>query len=582
MLADCFTTVLFPAVDMIVEMHSGGSGSWIAPCSHMCAVDDPAQRRAMLEAMEAWNSDIHFLYTAGDNYFPTIAQAQGKTIVTTELGGSGLIPRAVHELAWSGLTNVLRHFGVLEGEVVTRTSLGLPPARIYDARGADETVTELGSGLIDQSRAPVSGIAEALVDAGRDGRARTADRAHLGVPDAPDALAGRRPGGADGSPPRASRAPASSRRGRASRSSASRSRARRCWRRGRMSHPVSCTIDLTAPGKQIGHLAFPKITNTAGWASTFVHIASIANGDGPTVLVLAGNHGDEYEGQVAALRLLQELRARAGHGPRDRDPGALPGGVEGEHAQLAVGRQLQPLVPRPTRTARRTSSSPTISRDSSFPLADVVIDMHSGGRSAWFLPCSHMHVVDDPVQRKAMLEGMEAWCSDWHYLYIDVNGHGLLPVEAENQGKLVITTELGGGGRVPAPVHRLAWSGLNNVLRHVGVLEGRGADARLARPAARGHPRRPQSRTRSWSRPRTGCSRGCSSPATRSPPASPSGGSGSSTGPDRPAELLLLARRRVRRRDEGDPGHRAGRLASSSSARRSTARPSCRARGVER
>jgi N-alpha-acetyl-L-2,4-diaminobutyrate deacetylase len=105
-------------------------------------------------------------------------------------------------------------------------------------------------------------------------------------------------------------------------------------------------------------------------------------------------------------------------------------------------------------------------------MADVVIDMHSGGRSAWFLPCSHMHVVDDLAQRKAMLEGMEAWNSDWHFLYIDVNGHGLLPVEAENQGKLVITTELGGGGRVPAPVHRLAWSGLQNVLRHVGVLEG--------------------------------------------------------------------------------------------------------------
>ncbi len=107
-----------------------------------------------------------------------------------------------------------------------------------------------------------------------------------------------------------------------------------------------------------------------------------------------------------------------------------------------------------------------------FPLADVVIDMHSGGRTAWFLPCSHMHVVDDPAQRRAMLEGMRAWNSDWHFLYIDVNGTGLLPVEAENQGKLVITTELGGGGRVPAPVHRLAWSGLTNVLRHVGVLEG--------------------------------------------------------------------------------------------------------------
>ena len=165
-LAHFFTTVLFPLVDMIVELHSGGSGSWIVPCSHMCAVDDPAQRKAMLEGMEAWNSDVHFLYTAGDNYFPTIAQAQGKTIVTTELGGAGLIPRSVHELAWSGLTNVLRHFGVLEGEVVTRASLGLPPARIYDARGADETVTELGSGLMDQVRAPVTGIVDGVAEPG--------------------------------------------------------------------------------------------------------------------------------------------------------------------------------------------------------------------------------------------------------------------------------------------------------------------------------------------------------------------------------------------------------------------------------
>ena len=101
-----------------------------------------------------------------------------------------------------------------------------------------------------------------------------------------------------------------------------------------------------------------------------------------------------------------------------------------------------------------------------------MIDIHSGGRTAWFLPCSHMHVVDDLEQRRAMLAGMQAWNSDHHFLYIDVNGTGLLPVEAENQGKVVITTELGGGGRVPAFVHELAWSGLQNVLRHVGVLAG--------------------------------------------------------------------------------------------------------------
>jgi N-alpha-acetyl-L-2,4-diaminobutyrate deacetylase len=235
--------------------------------------------------------------------------------------------------------------------------------------------------------------------------------------------------------------------------------------------PVSCSIDLTAPGKHVGHLAFPKITNTAGWASTFVHLGVVANGDGPTVLVLAGNHGDEYEGQIAALRLLQQLEPERVSGRVIVIPVLSPAASKANTRNWPSGANFNRSFPgRPDGPPNEQLAhylSTTL-----FPMADVVIDMHSGGRSAWFIPCSHMHVVDDPAQRRAMLEGMEAWLSDWHYLYIDVNGHGLLPVEAESQGKVVITTELGGGGRVPAPVHRLAWSGLQNVLRHVGVLEG--------------------------------------------------------------------------------------------------------------
>ena len=73
-----------------------------------------------------------------------------------------------------------------------------------------------------------------------------------------------------------------------------------------MSTQVSCTIDLAAAGKQVGRLQLPRISNTGGWAYSFVPIATIANGEGPTVVVSAGNHGDEYEGQIALLRLLQE------------------------------------------------------------------------------------------------------------------------------------------------------------------------------------------------------------------------------------------------------------------------------------
>ena len=234
---------------------------------------------------------------------------------------------------------------------------------------------------------------------------------------------------------------------------------------------VSCSIDLHTSGKRIGHLRINKVTNTAGWASTFIHIGCVVNGPGPTVLVLAGNHGDEYEGQVAAMRLLQELQPEQVSGRVIVVPLLSPAASKANTRNWPSGANFNRSFPGRPDGPPHEQLADYLTRVL-FPMADVVIDMHSGGRSAWFLPCSHMHVVDDPVQRKAMLEAMEAWCTDFHYLYIDVNGKGLLPVEAENQGKLVVTTELGGGGRTPAPIHRLAWSGLNNVLRHVGVCKG--------------------------------------------------------------------------------------------------------------
>ena len=108
-----------------------------------------------------------------------------------------------------------------------------------------------------------------------------------------------------------------------------------------------------------------------------------------------------------------------------------------------------------------------------FPISDVVIDIHSGGRSMEFVPCSHMHVVSDREQRARMMAAMLAWNSAFHFLYADIAGTGLLPVEAENQGKLVVTTEMGGGEGISAGVHRLTQSGLRNVLVHVGALKGR-------------------------------------------------------------------------------------------------------------
>ena len=283
---------------------------------------------------------------------------------------------------------------------------------------------------------------------------------------------------------------------------------------------------------------------------------TIANGDGPTVLVLGGNHGDEYEGQVAALRLLQELEpeqvtgrvivvpvlstAASKANTRNWPSGAnfnrsFPGRPDGPpNEQLAdyLTRVLFPHGRRGDRHALRRPHAPGSSRARTCTSSTT-------RRSA--RRCSRACRPGTPTATSSTSTSTApASC----------------PVEAENQGKIVITTELGGGGRVPAPVHRLAWSGLNNVLRHVGVLEGEVADVRVARTARRRDPRRPRpgqlrvspedGHVRSDARARaTRCRRATRRPAVVPRPARP------------PAELLRAPLDGVVA-VSGDPGDRAG------------------------
>jgi N-alpha-acetyl-L-2,4-diaminobutyrate deacetylase len=124
----------------------------------MHLVEDAEQRRRMVDAMLAWNTDWCCVYIdiAGGGLLVGEAERQGKVVVSTELGGGGHVTAAIHRLARSGLANVLRHVGVLEGEVETRESLGLPPQTLLMATDADNYLL-----------APVSGLFETLVDLGQ-------------------------------------------------------------------------------------------------------------------------------------------------------------------------------------------------------------------------------------------------------------------------------------------------------------------------------------------------------------------------------------------------------------------------------
>jgi len=236
---------------------------------------------------------------------------------------------------------------------------------------------------------------------------------------------------------------------------------------------IHATVDFEKSGKHFGQLQVPYSYNLSGWASLMIPIVVLRNGDGPTALVMAGNHGDEYPGQVAVLRLMRELEANSIKGRVILIPTLnVPASKAGTRLSPLDGKNLNRSFPGRadgTVTEMVAHYLTTVL----FPMADIVIDLHTGGRGVDFYPCAHMHLVEDREQRRKMKDGTLAWNSDFAFLYADIAGPGLLPVEAERQGKVVITTEMGGGEPVPASIHRLTQAGLRNVLIHFGLLEGR-------------------------------------------------------------------------------------------------------------
>lgn len=235
---------------------------------------------------------------------------------------------------------------------------------------------------------------------------------------------------------------------------------------------IYTAIDFERPGKQQGYLQVPYSHNLGGWANVMIPMTCIRNGVGPTALILGGNHGDEYQGQIAAMKLARELQPEQVQGRLLIIPSLnFPAARSATRLSPLDGLNLNRAFPGEPEGPVTSQIAHYLSQVL-FPLSDIVIDIHSGGRSMEFLPCAHMHLVDDPQQRRQMMAAMLAWNTDFAFLYADIAGSGLLPVEAENQGKIVVTTELGGGEGVSARVHRIAQSGLRNVLVHLGCLLG--------------------------------------------------------------------------------------------------------------
>ena len=73
---------------------------------------------------------------------------------------------------------------------------------------------------------------------------------------------------------------------------------------------LSADIDLLAEGKATGFVRVPHSVHRSAYGWIPIPIVRIKNGDGPNVLMQAGNHGDEWEGQIGLGNLIRALQPK--------------------------------------------------------------------------------------------------------------------------------------------------------------------------------------------------------------------------------------------------------------------------------
>jgi N2-acetyl-L-2,4-diaminobutanoate deacetylase len=235
---------------------------------------------------------------------------------------------------------------------------------------------------------------------------------------------------------------------------------------------ITTRVDFEAEGKQFGSLDVPHSSNDSAWGALRVPIVVIKRGRGPTLLFTGGNHGDEYEGPIALLKLARGLAPEAIEGrlillPALNLPAVLAGTRVSPIDQVNMNRAF-PGDPRGTPTLMIADYV----RRRILPMCDAVIDLHSGGKTLSFVPFCGMHHLDHPEQTAATRAALLAFGAPLSLVIREFDVVGMLDTAVEELGKPFLFTELGGGGTATAATVAIAERGIRNLLRHFGLIEG--------------------------------------------------------------------------------------------------------------
>ncbi|MDR6757097.1 putative deacylase [Mycoplana sp. BE70] len=229
-------------------------------------------------------------------------------------------------------------------------------------------------------------------------------------------------------------------------------------------------VDLEAPGRQVGFIRVEHSVHRSAYGTIPIPFAVFANGQGPTLLLMAGSHGDEYEGQLALTRLIREIDVGRIHGRILVLPAA-------NRPAVAAGQRTSPLDDGnlnrsfgDSYTDTPTGCIAAFIAEELFSHCDAILDLHSGGSSLDHLSCSYADLGTDKVMAQRTFAALEAMNAPFSWAQPGCPSGPVAGRAALRKGAIHLSGEFGGGGRLKHDAFEVAERCIYRVLDHFGIL----------------------------------------------------------------------------------------------------------------
>jgi predicted deacylase len=158
-IADFVKSRVFPRVRIVIDLHAGGREGGFALCTAFHPVADAAQFAEIRYAASLFDTPFILIYSSqmASGLLTDEAEAEGKIAIGGEFGFGEGVSRSGVLHAYEGIRNVMKHYGMLAGEVAKIDPLRGCAPRLVDARNLEDYIP-----------CPRSGVWEPLIELGQE------------------------------------------------------------------------------------------------------------------------------------------------------------------------------------------------------------------------------------------------------------------------------------------------------------------------------------------------------------------------------------------------------------------------------